>query len=131
MENILEIDIKSPIFNEMLSDLDKEIKRVVEKVYEEEFETGEITLKLSLEIPEDFKEFPKKDELGFEENELYYYRKPHFKHKVSTSLKKQYKQQGVYSEDKEVQFVDGQYLLVPVKEPQISLFENKEDDFLK
>ena len=46
----LEIDIESPIFNSMLHDLNLEIKRVIEKVYNEEFENGEISLKLKLDI---------------------------------------------------------------------------------
>jgi hypothetical protein len=128
VENILEIDINSPIFKSLLSDLNKEIKRVIEKIYDEEFEAGEISLKLALSLPEDCKEYPKVNELGFKESEFYYYRKPYFKHSVSTSLKKQYKQQGEYIADREVQLVDGQYILVPVKEPQLSLLDG--EDFL-
>ncbi|MEY8416698.1 hypothetical protein AAK964_10385 [Tissierella praeacuta] len=130
MENILKIDINSPIFNEMLTNLDKEIKRVIEKIYDEEFGSGEISLKLALSLPEDHKEYPKKDDLGFNESQVYYYRKPYFKHSISTSLKKQYKKQGEYIEDREVQLVDGQYLLIPVKEPQMSLLD-AEEEFLQ
>ena len=129
MENILEININSSIFESMLTDLDKEIKRVVEKIYNEEFESGEITLKLNLSQIEDHKEYPKKDELGFEESEIYWYKKPYFKHSVSTSLKKQYKQQGELIPDAEIKLIDEQYLLVPVREPQLSLLD--EEDFLK
>lgn len=128
MKDIYEINIDSPIFKTMLHALDTEIKRVVESVYENEFESGDITLKLSLSFPEDSKEFPKGDELGFGDSEKYYFRKPYFKHTVSTSLKKQYKDEGAYTEDREVKLIDDEYLLVPVTEPQMNLLD---DGFLK
>ena len=122
-KRILEIDIESPIFNSMLHDLNLEIKRVIEKVYDEEFETGEISLKLKLNIKNEYKEYPKENDFGELFNETYKYRKPYFEHQVSTTLKKQYKQEGVYTEEKEVKFEDGQYYVVPILEPQTSLFD--------
>lgn len=118
----LEVDVSSPIFNSMLHDLNKEIKRVIDKVYDQEFEAGEVTLKLSLAIPESYKEFEVV-------NETYYYRRPYFEHKVTSTLKKQYKQEGFYTEEKEIKFEDGQYFVVPIIEPQLSLFD-EEDDFI-
>lgn len=130
MKNILEININSPIFKSMLTDLDLEIKRVIEKLYKEEFEAGDISLKLSLSLPEESKVYPgKKDELDFGESEIYYFKKPYFEHKVSTSLKKQYKTDGVYTEDRELKLVDDKYVLVPVTDPQISLLDD--NNFLK
>ncbi len=122
-KKVLEIDIESPIFNTMLHDLNLEIKRVIEKVYDEEFETGEISLKLKLNIKDEYKEYPKVDHFGDVINETYKYRKPYFEHQVSTTLKKQYKQEGVYTEEKEVKFEDGQYIVAPIMDPQISLFD--------
>lgn len=130
MNHILEINISSLIFDPMLNDLDNEIRRVIEKIYDEEFESGEITLKLNLTQIDAYKEYPKQDEFGFEESEIYYYKKPQFKHSVSTSLKKQYKQQGELVPDAEIKLIDEQYLLVPVKDPQMSLLD-REEDFLK
>lgn len=115
MENILKINIDSPVFKQMLTDLDKEIKRVIEKIYDEEFESGEISLKLKLTQIEDHKEYPKQDELGFEESEIYWYKKPYFKHSVSTSLKKQYKQEGEFVPEAEIKLIDEDYVLVPVQ----------------
>lgn len=122
-KKILEIDIESPIFNSMLHDLNLEIKRVIEKVYDEEFETGEISMKLKLNIKDEYKEYPKENAFGELFNETYKYRRPYFEHQVSTTLKKQYKQEGVYTEEKEVKFEDGQYYVVPILEPQTSLFD--------
>lgn len=127
MKNVLEIDVNSSIFAPMLSKLNDEIKRVVENIYENKFESGDITLKLSISFPEGVKKFPKEDEYGLGDTEFYYFRKPFFKHTVSTTLKQQYKKEGEYSEEREVKKIDDDYLLVPVEEPQISLFD---EDFL-
>ena len=129
-KKVLEVDINSPIFNSMLHDLNKEIKRVIDKVYDQEFEAGEITLKLSLAIPESYKEFPRENGSGEVVNETYFYRRPYFEHKVTSTLKKQYKQEGFYTEEKEIKFEDGQYIVVPLTEPQISMFDDDEDDFI-
>lgn len=120
---VLEIDIESPIFNAMLHDLNLEIKRAIEKVYDEEFEAGEISLKLKLNINDDYKEYPKENEFGELVNELYRYKKPYFEHTISTTFKKQYKQDGVYTEEKEVKCIDGEYVVVPLVEPQLNMFD--------
>lgn len=122
---ILEIDIESPIFKNMLHDLNLEIKRAIEKVYDEEFEVGEISLKLKLSIADDYKVYPKENEFGEIINETYQYRRPYFEHQVSTTFKKQYKQEGLYTEEKEVKCIDGNYVVAPLKEPQLSMFDKE------
>ena len=119
----MEINIQSPIFEKMLSDLNGEIQRVIDQVHNEEFEAGEITLKLNLTLPYAFKEFPREDENGEMINELYKYKQPRFEHKVTTTLKKQFKREGLYLDDKEVKFEDGHFLAVPIEDPQIDIFE--------
>lgn len=123
------IDIGSEVFHGMLQDLDKEIKRVLDKVYKQTFSSGEITLKLSIETPERFKEYPKKDDKGEVTKETYWYKSTEFEHKITTNLKQQYKTDGIYSGiDKELIFKDKEFVLVPVEEPQVSFDEN---EFLK
>ena len=122
-KQVLEIDIESPVFNCMLHDLNREVQRVVDKVYKEEFEVGEITVKLTLTIPDSYKEYPKVNEFGEDVFETYKYKKPYFEHKVSTTLKKQFKQEGIYSEEREVRFEDGKYVAVPIESPQVTMFE--------
>jgi hypothetical protein len=51
------------------------------------------------------------------------YRKPLFEHKITTTLKKQYKQDGSYTEERDVKFEDGKFIAVPVKQSQINMFE--------
>lgn len=120
-KKVLEIDIESPVFNCMLQDMNEEIQRIIQKVYDEEFSEGEITLKLNLSIPFDYKEIPKTSEYGELINELYRYRKPRFEHKITATLKKQYKQEGLYSEEKEIKFIDGQFVAVPIEDPQLHI----------
>lgn len=118
---VLDIDIDSPVFNCLLQDLNKEIQRCIKKVYEEEFEAGEITVKLSLEIPEAFKTVARVDEFGEIINDTYRYRQPRFEHKVTSTLKKQYKQEGIYQEERDVKFEDGKFVAVPIKDPQVRI----------
>lgn len=118
---VLDIDVDSPVFNCLLKDLNREIQRCVKKVYEEEFEAGEITVKLSLEIPEAFKTIARIDEFGEIINDTYRYRQPRFEHKITSTLKKQYKQEGIYQEERDVKFEDGKFVAVPIKDPQIRI----------
>lgn len=120
---VLEIDIESPIFSEALKNLNSEIQRVIGQVFNEEFESGEITLKLSIEIPEGYETVPKQGEPGELLTETFKYRKPFIKHNVSTTLKKQYKKDGVYTDKRDIQFKNGKYVAVPIKEAQMKLFE--------
>lgn len=120
---ILDIDVDSPVFSIILKDLDKEIQRVIGQVYNKEFESGEITLKLNIEIHEDTETFPKQGLPGEFKTETFKYRKPFIKHNVSTTLKKQYKKEGIYTDKRDIQFIDGKYVAVPLEEAQIRLLE--------
>lgn len=124
-----EINVDSPLFKEAINLLDIEIKRIVEKLYEEEFKSGEVTLKLRISLVEDFKEFPVKDELGFKDNKIVYFNRPVIEHHVNTTLKKQYKEKGKISLDSQIEKnAEDVFVLVPIEEPQLDLFK---DEFLK
>jgi hypothetical protein len=124
---VLEIDIYSPIFQEMLNNLNTEIERTIKKVYDKDFVGGEISLKLNIEIPKAFKDFPKKDEFGEMTVKTYAYRRPRFIHKVTTTLKKQFKQEGEYEAEREIKVDDdGRFIAVPVEDPQVSMFDENE-----
>lgn len=119
-KQVLEIDIDSPVFNCLRQDLNKEIKRCVSKVYDEEFEAGEITVKLNLEISNDYKTIPRKNTLGEIVEDTYRYKKPYFKHTVTSTLKKRFKQEGIFTGEREVIFEDGEFITVPIKDPQMT-----------
>lgn len=120
----LEVNIMSPVFNSLLNNVDKEIKRCVGLVLDHNFEGAEISIKLNIEIPEAIKDVPVLNEEGELTNFSYKYRKPHFNHRVTSTLKKQYKKEGGYSEDKMILFRDGEYIVAPViKEEQISILD--------
>lgn len=118
---VLDIDIESEVFKCMLHDLDMEVQRVIKQVYDERFESGEITLKLNIEIPNSYETVPKNDENGEMINETYKYRKPVFEHKVTTTLKKQYKNEGIFDEKRDIQFKDGKFIAVPIKRCQMHI----------
>lgn len=120
-KQVLTIDIQSPVFASMLSDLNGEIQRGIEKVFNNDFACCEISLKLNLEIPKAFKTIPKENEFGELVNETYTYRQPDFEHKITCTLKKQYKQEGVFTGEREVIFVDGEFVASPLKQEQMSI----------
>jgi len=120
-KRVLTIDIGSPVFSCMLGDINGEIQRVIEKVFEKEFISGEITVKLSIEIPEAFKEFTREDSEGELINECYKYRRPEFQHKVTTVLKKKYEQKGEFSGEREVMLLNGEYVASPLKQEQMCI----------
>lgn len=120
-KKVLEISIESEIFSGMLKDINSEIQRCILHVYDEKFEAGEITLKLTIEIPEAYENFTYIDEYGEEIIETFKYRKPAFGHKVTTTLKKQYKCDGSYSDKRDIQFKDGKFIAIPIKDPQMSI----------
>lgn len=123
-KKVLEINLESIIFNAMKQDLDEEIQRCVKKVYDEEFEAGEISLKLNIEIPNAYETFSKTDDdAGEVMTETFKYRKPLFEHKITTTLKKQFKQDGTYTEARDVRYEDGKFVAVPVKQAQMDMFE--------
>lgn len=120
-KRVLDIDIKSPVFNCLLQDLNEEIQRCIKNVYEEKFEAGEISIKLTIEIPDDYKTVGRNDENGELVNDTFKYRRPKFEHKITTTLKKRYKQEGVFTGEREVIFEDGKFITVPLKNPQVTI----------
>lgn len=128
-KKVLDIDIESPVFTAMISSLNQQIQKVIKLVYDEKFKSGEIALKLNIELPNAYKEFPRTDELTGEMIvDTFKYRKPVFEHKLTTTLKKQFKDEGGYTDERDVQFQDGHFVAVPLKRNQISLFDEAEKE---
>ncbi|MBE6066135.1 MAG: hypothetical protein E7211_00325 [Clostridium lundense] len=120
-KQVLDIDINSPVFYGLLQDLNEEIQRCVRKIYDKEFEAGEISVKLNLEILNAYKTIPRTNDLGELINDTYKYRQPNFKHTVTSTLKKRYKQEGVFTGESEVVYDDDKFIVVPLKNEQISI----------
>lgn len=122
---VLDIDIESPIFDEMRGALDKQIQKVIQLVYDGNFQSGEVSLKLNIELPTHYKTMPEVDsETGEMIEREYKYKRPVFEHKLTTTLKKQFKDEGAYSDERDVQLIDGHFIAVPFKKNQISLFDD-------
>jgi hypothetical protein len=123
-KKVLGIDIESAIFKGMLFDLNSEIQRCIQKVFNEEFESGEISVKLNIELPTAYESFKRTDEeTGELMDDTFKYRKPLFEHKIATTLKKQFKKDGSYTDRRDVQYDGEKFIAVPVKEAQMNLFE--------
>jgi hypothetical protein len=120
-KKILEISIESEIFSSMLKDLNSEIQRCIHHVYDEKFESGEINLKLIIGLPEAHENYPAIDKNGEATVLSIKYRKPVFEHKVTTTLKQQYKRDGGYHDKRDIQLRDGKFVAIPIKNPQISI----------
>lgn len=111
----------------MLDDMDKQIIKVVKKVYDEEFESGDISLKITVKVPKRIKEFPSENEDGEPTTQLYEYKALDFDHNITTTLKKVDKTTGHYYGNKELKIDDeGNFVEKPIKDPQISIFDKAE-----
>jgi predicted DNA-binding protein YlxM (UPF0122 family) len=120
-KQVLEINIDSPIFNCLRQDLNEEIQRCISQVYDEKFSAGEISIKLTIELLNSYQNIPREDEYGETMQDTFLYRKPNFEHKITTTLKKRYKQEGSFTDEREVIFEDGEYKAIPLKDPQVSI----------
>lgn len=122
---VLDIDITSPVFENMLFGLNEEIQRVIKCIYNGEFASGEISVKLDLKLVNAVEEFAKDGGFGEMITELYKYKRPKFEHKITSTLKKQYKQEGIYEERKEVVWdeYNEKYMVKPLVNPQIEFEE--------
>ena len=120
-KRVLTIDIDSPVFSNMLGDLNGEIQRVIEKVFKGEFESGEISVKLNIEIPDSYKSYARTTLEGDLVNDTYKYKRPFFQHKITSTLKKKYEQKGEFTGEREVILLDGEYVARPLVQDQMTL----------
>lgn len=119
-----EIDIESPVFNDLLRILNQAIQKSMVNIYEEKFQAGEITLKLTTEITDNFEDKQRVDEFGDVVNETYKYKTPVFDYKVTTKFLKKYTNEGKYAEKKELRFDGEKFVVEPLKlSDQISIEE--------
>lgn len=116
-----EVTIYAEMFKPMLDNADAALKRVLNEVYGENFQGGEITIKLKVEIPEDYKNIPTVNDDGEIVPIRYVYKTPAFDYKVSTTLNKKYKTDGSYKSDKELFEEDGVFLIKEIDDPQIKM----------
>ncbi len=124
-KKVLDIEVDSPVFENMLIGLNDEIKRVVKSIYNGDFASGEISLKLDLRLTDAVEEFAKDGGFGEMITEYYRYKRPQFKHTITSTLKKQYKQDGCYEENREIVWdeFNEKYVAKPLVNPQIEFKE--------
>lgn len=99
----LKLNIYSPVFEEVLKNLDKELQRVLLNVYEGKFESGDINLKITVDIKDDMNEVPVIDnDTGEIVNKEVKFRKPKFEYKTYSTLKKKHENKVTYEENREI-----------------------------
>lgn len=115
---VKDINVRSEIFNNMLNIFDKHITGSIREIEENNFEGAEITLKLKIEVIEQTEDGDQNTGMP-----SYYYKQPIFNYNINSTLKKTNKSEGAYSEKSELRYQNGKYVLVPVNELQISIFD--------
>ena len=115
------INFESEIFNVARAALDTAILRVLDKCYTGEFESGDVSLKLTIGIADDHIELPAENELGELGSAVYEYRRPSFRSTVATTLKKTSKREDVIFIDGEIKEIDGDFALVELPKAQVEL----------
>ncbi|APM37343.1 hypothetical protein [Clostridium kluyveri] len=118
------VDTSSPIFKKILSQLDVRIKAIMDKVYDnKDFQSGDITLKITLGTVTNAKEFVVMKE-GRLINKEYEYKSLDIKHAITTTLKQTDKTDGEYIGQKElIKNSDGDFIEVPIKDGQMNMFD--------
>ena len=115
------INFESEVFVTTRVALDSAIRNVLEKCYTGEFESGDVSLKLTIGISDDHVQLPAEDESGSLTSAIYEYRRPAFKSAVSTALKKTSKREDVYYPDGEIKEIDGEFALFELPKAQVEL----------
>lgn len=126
---VLGVDLNSPIFESMRVELNEQIKKVLLKAYNGEFASGDISLKVTLSVPTQFKDFPVENKIPGEPPTMksYKYKALQFKSNITTTLKKVDKIDDSYCGEKELKKdEDGEFIEVPIENPQVSMFDRSE-----
>jgi len=122
---IPEISFDSLPFKDSRTLMDQALRDVLNKVYNGEFEAGDITMKISLAIIDDYINLPGEDPLSGETTEsTYEFRRPSFQTLVTTTLKKVAKGKTIYNPPLEIKENDGELTLYELPKAQMDI-----DDF--
>ncbi|APQ72855.1 hypothetical protein RSJ22_12235 [Clostridium botulinum] len=123
-KQVLAVDIESPIFKNMMDTLNGKIIEVIKNVYNEEFESGDIALKMTLSVPKTIKEIPAQNEFGDPIVKTIKYKALQFKHNITSTLKKVDKDEDYYYGDKELKKdEEGNFIEEPIQNPQVTMFD--------
>ena len=123
MENTFVLDVNSPAMESAVKSLDMMLKRCLNQLMEGNFEGGEITLKLDVNVEPSVEWFPTVDKhTGENTSTPYEYRKPSIKHKATMQLKQKDECSGAYTGKVEIKEIDGDFVVFPIEDRQTSLF---------
>ena len=122
-----ELDLRSPAFEKYNKDVDAAIKHLLNEVYAGKFAGGDINVKISIDLMDDFEEFPLKVGSVETGTSTYAYKRPEIDHKITITLKKRAEMKGSYKEKGMELLKDGeQFILSEVTQAQLSLDDMEE-----
>ena len=114
------LNIYSPVFKDMMEQLDRELENVLKNVYEGKFESGDIKLSLNVEIVDAISDLHYEDkETGEIITKEIAYKKPRFKYNTASTLKKKHEVKGEYDEKREIALEDDGFIARKLIDPQI------------
>jgi len=120
----LEFSIHSPVFEDFKTDINENIQACMKEVYAGNFEGGEISAKISIELGYGYEHYPATDENGEISDKVYQYRKPVMEHKITLTLKKRHETKGKYNaEGMELKADDDRFILAEVAKAQLSFVD--------
>lgn len=124
MNNVLALTMESEAFTALKSDFNQVLRRTLENMERKESEQAELTLKLKISLEKgtapDFSEIKYRAERDIV--------RPTFTHKVSSVMQIKCEKSGILSGDYELVWDEesGDYIMRPIDNGQISLFEDRE-----
>jgi hypothetical protein len=119
----IKVDINSEIFEQFNNDLNNALMECLNELYAENFEAGDISAKIAVELPEDMEIYPEINDNGDAVEKAYVFKKPSIDYKVTLTLKKRAEAKGAYKERLELQKDGDQFVLKEITGAQISLGE--------
>jgi hypothetical protein len=116
------IDIRSPVFQELLDNVDEKLEMLLEQLETGEFYGGDISIKISVESQDDVKHYDKITDEGKQYKEALKYKRPVIEHKTKLVLKKQSESKGSYAQNNmEMVKVDGVWILRELPDQQMKM----------
>jgi hypothetical protein len=116
--------IESPFYENMRALFNIKLGELLQELVSEEFDEGDITLKLNLSIAEAYAEVAKPDfDNGGERKEQCAYPHPYADYEVKMTLKHTSKDKGRKNERVAFKYRDGRYIAIPVPTDQVTFDE--------
>ena len=120
-KNIKQLSIDSEVFDELRKQFDEVLQRTFANMETKNCDSADIGIRLSVDIVKYEELYREKG--GVTQTTLV--RKPVFSHKITSAMKIKDSAEGIFCEDYELAHNGAEFVLVPIKGGQTSLFEEE------